>query len=244
MINVYQIAEIGRRVLMMNLHRKFIYVFPYIVLAGLLFIDFAGTSFAQPDQTFSMNENRDQMETRQPDGMIFHQMAGLPMGVPTEMFQSGRGFALKNNESHVLRLNVETLLPLDPTQIRMLLASNESLDEIRKDIRANEGEATYRGSLMLDRSIYPLINIAVSPLGNNSTAVGADLADFSIKSAENEPAIVGSVFVIISPSNGSMVGKGELDLNRSQQSEKYAILLDMQSPRCGKGHDGAEEMCR
>ena len=244
MINKYQIAEIGRRVLMMNLHKKFIYMFPYIVLAGLLFIDLAGTSFAESDQTVSMNENREQMETKQPEGMIFHQMAGLPMGVPIEILQSGRGFALKENESHVLRLNVETLLPLDPTQIRMLLASNKSLDEIRKDIRAKEGEATYRGSLMLDRSIYPLINIAVSPSSNNSTAVRADLADFSIESAESEPAIVGSVFVIIAPSNGSMVGKGELDLNQSLQSERYAILLDMQPPRCGKGHESAEEMCR
>jgi hypothetical protein len=236
--------RIDRRVLMMNLNRKFIYVLPYIVLAGLLFIDLAGTSFAQPDQTFSMNENREQMETTPPEGMTFHQMAGLAMGVPIEILQSGRGFALRGNESHVLRLNVETLLPLDPTQMRMLLASNKSLDEIRKDIRATEGETTYRGSLMLDRCIYPLINIAVSPLSNNSTAVGADLADFSLESSESEPAIVGSVFVIISPSNGSMVGKGELDLNQSLQSEKYAILLDMQPPRCGKGHESAEEMCR
>lgn len=236
---------------MMNLHGKFIYMLPYILLAGLLFIDLAGTSFAESDQPFSMNESREQMETKQPEGMTFHQMAGLaihqmagvPMGVPIEMLQSGRGFALKDNESHVLRLNVETLLPLDPTQIRMLLASNTSLDEIRKDIRAREDEATYRGSLMLDRDIYPLVNIAVSPLNNNSTSVRADLADFSLEFAESEPAIVGSVFVIIAPSNGSMVGKGELYLNQSMQSQRYAILLDMQPPRCGKGHEGAEEMC-
>ncbi len=227
----------------MNPHGKFIYIIPYIVLAGFLFIDLAGMGSAQSDQTFSMNENREQMETKQPVVMIFHQMTGIPMGVPTEILQSGRGFALMGNESHVLRLNVENLLPLDPTQIRMLLASNTSLDEIRNDILAREGETTYRGSLMLDRDIYPLVNIAVTPLNNNTTSVKADLADFNLGPAESEPTIVGNVFVTVAPSNGSMVGKGELYLNQSMKSQRYTILLDMQPPRCGKGHKGAGEMC-
>jgi len=86
-----------------------------------------------------MDENRELMNPDQPEGMMFHQMEGLPMGVPIEVLQSGRGFALKDNESHVLRLNVWRLSrPMDPTQIRTLLASNKSLDEIRKEIQARE----------------------------------------------------------------------------------------------------------
>jgi len=166
------------------------------------------------------------------------------MGVPIEVLQSGRGFALKDNESHVLRLNVETLRPMDPTQIRTLLASNKSLDEIREEIQAREDETTYRGSLMLDRSIYPLGNIEMIPLGNNSTDLRADLADPSLASADSEIAIVGSISVIIATSEGGIVGKGELELSQTQHTGKYTVLLDMQPLPCGKGYNRYGEMRR
>ncbi len=237
-------AKIGRQVLMMSISRRFLYMCPFMVLASLMLIGLADMSFAQPDQISNTNENRELMDPEPPEGMMFHQMDGLPMGVPIEILQSGRGFALKDNESHVLRLNVETLLPLDPTQIRTLLASNKSLDEIREEIRAREDETTYRGSLMLDRSIYPLGNIELSPSGNNSTAVRADLADPSLMSADSEIAIVGSISVIIATSEGGMVGKGELELNQTQYRGNYTVLLDMQPHTCGKEHARNGEMCR
>jgi hypothetical protein len=87
--------------------------------------------------------------------MMPPQNAGFPMGVPMEVLFSGHGFVMRGNESHILRLKVETIMPLEPDQIRGLLASNKSLEEIRNDIRAKEsdtGEKTYRGSMILDRA--------------------------------------------------------------------------------------------
>ncbi len=165
--------------------------------------------------------------------MMQPQNAGFPMGVPLEVLFSGHGFALVDNESHILRLKVESILPLESDQIRDLLASNKSLEEIRDDILAKEGEKTTRGSMILDRSIYPLINIIVSNLGNNSTTMKADLAD-SGPSNTTDTAILGSISMIISPSDGGMIGKGELRIEQGLPAARYSLLIDMDPSRHGQ----------
>jgi hypothetical protein len=202
-------------------------------LASLLFIGLSGISLAKPDENQNMDEPREGMGLL--DGeMMPPQNAGFPMGVPVEVMYSGHGFALMDNESHLLRLKVEAIMPLQAGQIRGLLASNKSLEEIRDDIRAKEGEKTNRGSMILDRSIYPLINIAVSASGNNSTALKADLADLSQPSPANDTAILGSISMIISPSDGGMIGKGELRIDQGPLAATYSLLIDMEPPRHGQ----------
>ena len=119
-------------------------------------------------------------------------------------------------------------------QIKGLRASNKSLEEIRDDIRAKEDEKTNRGSMILDRSIYPLINIAVSASSNNSTALKADLADLSQSSPANDTAILGGISMIISPSDGGMIGNGELRIDQGPLASNYSLLLDMEPPRHGQ----------
>jgi hypothetical protein len=88
--------------------------------------------------------------------------------------------------------------------------------------------------LILDRSIYPLINIAVSASGNNSTALKADLADLGPLSTANDTAILGSISMIISPSDGGMIGNGELRIDQGSLAARYSLLLDMEPPRHGQ----------
>jgi len=204
-----------------------------IGLASLLFIGLSGMSLAEP--------NDNQMIIKPCEGMCLRngemmppQNAGFPMGVPVEVLFSGHGFAILGNESHILRLKVEAIMPLELVQIKGLLASNKSLEEIRDDIRAKVGEKTNRGSMILDRSIYPLINIAVSASGNNSTALKADLADLGQPSPTNDTAILGNISVIISPSDGGMIGKGELRIDQGPLAALYSLLLDMEPPRHGE----------
>ena len=181
-------------------------------LAGLFVVCLFGMCLAQPDQ------------------MMGQQMVGHPMGVPIEVLESGHGFALLGNESHIMRLNVEALCPLEPMQVRNLMASNKSLDEIRDDIRTKRCNTTYnttyRGSLMLDRSIYPLVNISISS-ANNSTTIGADVLASNPELASEEPFSAGRITLVISPSDGGIVGRGQLELNRTERVEKYTVLLDM-----------------
>jgi len=202
-------------------------------LASLLFMGLSGMSLAE------LNDNRDmdvpcEGMCLQGGEMMPPQNAGFPMGVPVEVLFSGHGFALVDNESHILRLKVESIMPLEPDQIKGLLSSNKSLEEIRDDIRAKEGEKTNRGSMILDRSIYPLINIVISPFGNNSTALTADLADSGLLSTANDTQILGSISMIIAPSDGGMIGKGELRIEKGLPAARYSLLIDMEPSRHGQ----------
>ncbi|MGB5099168.1 MAG: hypothetical protein WBN94_01015 [Methanothrix sp.] len=204
-----------------------------IGLASLLFIGLAGMSLAEPDENRKMDEPCVGMCPHDAE-MMPPQNAGFPMGVPVDVLYSGHGFALMDNESHLLRLKVEAIMPLEPSQIRGLLASNKSLEEIRDDIRAKEGAKTNRGSIILDRSIYPLINIAISASGNNSTVLKADLADSSPRSTANDTVILGSISMIISPTDEGMTGKGELSIVRGSLAALYSLQIDMEPTRHGQ----------
>ena len=73
------------------------------------------------------------------EGRMMHGEGMPPMGVPVEMVVGGGGFALQDNETHLLRLSVVRLSPLDPGRIRDLLVSNKSVEEIREAVKAEEG---------------------------------------------------------------------------------------------------------
>ena len=210
----------GRRIMM-----KVPRIFTYAGMLSLLLIGLAGICVAEPDQINRIDAKG--------EGPMHHQMAGIPIRGPIDILHSGCGFALKDNESRVMRLNVEALLPIEPRQIRMQLASNKSLEEIRDDIRAKDGVVTYRGNLMLDGSIYSLVNIWVDPVDNNSTSVRADVEDTDLASDGNEMTNIGSISVVVSPNDGGQVGKGELEMNSGWQKGKYVVLLDMEPFRRG-----------
>ena len=204
-----------------------------------MFVGLTGICLAEPNQTNNVDGSRERMNPEKSYGMMMNQNAGLPMGVPVDVVYSGHGFALRGNESHILRLKVEDILPLEPRQIRGLLASNKSLEEIRDDIQAKEGEKTYRGSVILDHSTYPLVEIGTT--GNdNTTSIEADLADLGLLSAGNENATLGSIYVSVSPSDGGMIGRGELNLSSGPQAGNYSVLLDMEPPRHVNGPGPAD----
>ena len=169
--------------------------------------------------------------------MIAHQDGGYPMGVPLEVLYGGHGQALKGNESHQLRLKVEAIVPMQPGQIRDLLSSNKSLEEIRSDILSKgeeAGEKAFRGSMILDRSMYPLINIAITSDNDNST-INADLADIA-GTPSQDPTALGSISLAVSPSNGKIIGEGELTIQKDGKKETYSLSLNMDKRRLmGKG---------
>jgi hypothetical protein len=152
------------------------------------------------------------------------------MGVPIELLHSGRGFAIKDNESLVFRLNIERVRPIEPIAIMLLLASNRSLEEIRDEIRAKDGGATYRGSVKLQRNIYPLVNINVTTLADNAT-VDADVAAHAFDSFNHsEASIAGHIKLNIALFEGGLLGKGELTMKDGPDAGRYQILLEMTPP--------------
>lgn len=200
-------------------------------LAALLFFCLVTTGFSQPDQPskeagYDWQTSPDErMQESAPGGYATKLMPCHPLGLPVDVIHSGSGFALLGDESHVLRLNVEALLPLEPMYIRKLLASNKTLSEIRDEIEAKAGETVYRGSIRLDRNIYPLVNMRLLYSSENITELKADVARSGSGPGEQETAIVGRIALTIAPSEGGMIGKGELEM---EGKGKYNVLLDMQ----------------
>lgn len=202
----------------------------FVGLMVLLLFSLIGTGFSQPGQAPKEAGHEGQMghdermDQNKPEDHMMDAPPCDPLGLPIDVIHSGSGFAILGNESHVLKLNVEALLPLEPMYIRKLLASNKSLPEIRDEIKANKGETIYRGSIRLDRDIYPLVNLRLEIPSDDTTTLAADVASPSM-SPDNETTIVGLIDMTITPSEGGLIGKGELELNGRG---RYNVLLDMQ----------------
>jgi hypothetical protein len=190
-----------------------------------------GIGFSQPQQPYQEMGQEGPMLHEPPRGPAASVEDQYPeMGVPIELLHSGRGFAIKDNESWVFRLNIERVRPIEPTAVMLLLASNRSLEEIRDEIRAKDGGATYRGSVKLQRSIYPLVNINIATPADNAT-VDADVAAPALGSSSNsEASIAGHISLKIAPFKGSLMGKGELTMNSGPDAGRYQILLEMTPP--------------
>lgn len=195
-----------------------------LVLSAVL----TGISFAQlmPPPEDAMEPDL-APESELSEGRMMHGEGMPPMGVPVEVVAGGGGFALQDNETHLLRLSVVRLSPLGPGRIRDLLVSNKSIEEIREAIKAEEGRALYRGSMKLDDIVYPMTNIGVSQSGDNITTVDADIA-MPGSDPENQTSVVGHLFVTVSTSKGGRIGEGKLDMNSAEHEGSYQVLLDME----------------
>lgn len=161
------------------------------------------------------------------DGMQYGE--GMPpMGVPVEMIVGGGGFALKGNETHLLRLSIVRLSPLEPGRVIDLLISNKSVEEIRKAIKAEEGQSIYKGSMRMDDIDYMLTDIEVRPLEDNANAtiVDANIAPHGSDSA-NQTSTVGHLNMTVSVSKGGRIGEGQIEIDCAEHEGRYQVLLDI-----------------
>jgi len=214
---------IKRRVVMTDICRK-------VLMAGLVVLALIGMTagvISSADQ-FNYVDDHGKRAMQDLPECARNSMACHPPGVPVAVLQSGRGFALKDNESHVLRLNVENLLPLEPMFVRSLMSSNKTLEQIREEIQTSDGEMVQRGSMRLDQSMYCLTNIELTPSSNSTTVLQADVVDPGQDSNLNNTVIVGRIRATISTLEGEVIGKGWLEMNDSTHTGRYTVLLDMQ----------------
>ena len=76
---------------------------------------------------------------------------------------------LKGDQSYVLRVSIESARAVGPVNVRELLASNTTFDQMRNEILAEGGNATFRGHLRLGESTYWLTNVEVNSFEGNLT---------------------------------------------------------------------------
>jgi len=185
----------------------------------------AGTALAQPLQDY-----REPLDTKPNERAAMARVTPFN-GEPVEVLHSGRGLALRGNESHTLRLSVESLRPIEPKHMRKLLTSNKSLDEIRAALDTVEGEAKFDGTIKLDEKIYPLVDIKIIQSGENSSTLDANVVEPAFGAAvSNEMTIVGHITLSIVSSGIDSVANGELIINRGPQAGSCLVFLNMQPP--------------
>jgi hypothetical protein len=163
--------------------------------------------------------------------------SGTGEGTVDVVVQNWRGFATRDGESHSIRLNVETIRTLDPDEARSLLASNMSLEELRSQARAGDGDAILRGSLRLNTDSYRLMDITLEPSGNRSTLEASVASPRSRSGSEDAASIVGHTVVTISVVDDKEVAEGYVVINDSRYSGTYSLLLNEccgRGPRAGK----------
>ncbi|OPY53061.1 MAG: hypothetical protein A4E48_00909 [Methanosaeta sp. PtaU1.Bin060] len=200
----------------------------YLMIAALMVVSQVCMGSSVPAQPF---RELDQRAPGPGPADDFAGQMGRPPGEspPLGLSYSGRGFALKEDESHDLMMTVVNLMPPDPMQVRRLLASNKSIEEIRDEINAMQERAIYRGFIKLDEMVYPLIDINSSPSGGDSISLYAYVVEPALDlTISNKTSIAGSLRVMISPCEGRTAGKGELIINRGPHAGTYDVTLDVQ----------------
>jgi len=157
-------------------------------------------------------------------------------GTADVVVQNWRGFATKDDESHPFRLNVETIMTVDPGKARRLLALNISLEEVRSQARAGDRDVIRRGSIRLNNDGYRLTDITLTSAGNRSTLEASLASPRSRSDSGDATSAVGHMVVTISVVDDIEVAEGTLVIDDSKYSGTYSLLLNERpgrGPRAG-----------
>jgi hypothetical protein len=102
-----------------------------------------------------------------------------------------------------------------------------TVEEVSKEILAQEGNITYRGHIMLQESAYQLTNIKTTFSKNNLTLNADVIKSQNGSSSRNATMILGQLTVDTTNQEGAKKGQGELIINEGLHSGSYQVLLNM-----------------
>ncbi len=145
--------------------------------------------------------------------------------------QAGKGFAIGDNQDHILWMNIESQINPDPAEIQKLISDNKTLAQIKSDIKAKMdaeiSAASYNGSLRLGESDYSLANIKITPSKNNSITIESDVVGPKADAKDKPTTTPGHITVTASRHENSTIGEGTLTISAGQYAGKYNVLLEM-----------------
>lgn len=166
---------------------------------------------------------------------------GVGNGSVDVLVQNWRGMATKGDESHPVRVKVETIWTVNPNEARRLLASNMSLEEMRSLARAGERDMALVGDIRLNNDSYRLMGITLESSGNGSTLEASVSNQSSGSGQEDAASIVGRISLTISAADEANVAEGLLVIDDSKYSGTYSLFLNEfagQGPRTGRPGQG------
>ena len=120
-----------------------------LTLLGL--VSFTGVCLAQPTEIGQIGDT-EHNELAKNDDHLFQHFGNMDKPLVGIIFHHWQGFALKGDQSYVLRVSIESARAVGPVNVRELLASNTTFDQMRNEILAEGGNATFRGHLRLGES--------------------------------------------------------------------------------------------
>lgn len=208
----------------MSLKRRFLFL---ALTTALGLVSLIPVFFAQTAETGEMGDVA-RNELDQNSAATYVQPFGIVEGEPAGLiFHHWHGFALKGDQSYILRISIESVRPVEPVNIRKLLASNKTIDEVGKEILAEDGKLTYRGHLKLGESTYWMTNVEVW-LDRNNISLKAELNEpLGNPDSINSTQTAGRITVNTTANNGELKGQGSLIITKGQLIGNYQVLLDM-----------------
>jgi len=147
-------------------------------------------------------------------------------GTVDVVVQNWRGFATKDDESHPIRLNVETIRTLDPDEARRFLASNMSIEEVKSQTRAEDRDTISRGDIRLNNDGYWLVDITTMSSGNRSRLEASIASPISGSGLRDAASTVGHVVLTRSMVDGIEVTAGYMVIDDSKYRGTYRLLLN------------------
>jgi hypothetical protein len=197
-----------------------------LALIALGLVSLTGVSLAQAAEMGQIGDVAHNQPAKNDYHLVhpFGNMDNAPVGI---IFHHWQGFALKGDQSYVLRVSIESVRPVGPVNVRKLLASNMTLDEVRKEILVEEGNATFRGHLRLGECTYLLTNVEVKPLKGNITLSSDLMEPLRNTAVDNSTETVGRITVNTTSYEGELKGQGKLIITGGQLIGSYQVLLDM-----------------
>jgi hypothetical protein len=160
-----------------------------------------------------------------------------------EIHQAGKGFAIGDDQNHILWMRIVGQINPDPDEIQKLISENKTLAQIESDIKAKMdaeiSAASYNGSLRLGENDYNLANIKVALSDENNATIEADVVGPKANPEDKPTAAAGRITVTASQEGDSTIGEGILTITSGQYSGKYNVLLNMGHSKGMFGRMGA-----
>ena len=194
-------------------------------VVALLLLGLVGCGIAVPQQAHREEAGDNAVKGFALGKVVNEVLPRADLNAPIGVVHRGFGFALGDDEFHVLRIYILRVRNLQPVDIKGLLEANKSIEEIRAELMEREGLTAYQGHMRLGNNSYKLVNVSVTENGD----VRNFDADIVGPSAEPN-ATIGSISVTIKEYEGVRIGEGTLTMNDGEYSGTYRVLLQVSPP--------------
>ena len=156
--------------------------------------------------------------------------------VPIKSVCTTSGFVLGPDGSLLksarpIRIEIERLRLIIPSQVRELLENEKSLDEIKAFVERDANPSfIYRGKIWLDGMAHSLVGLDLT-YESNETILNADVAEI-----QEDIWFQGSSSIIghIKAKEGVWGTKGELEIDKGPLSGSYKLFLNSTPERWGQ----------